>query len=1177
MKRSLRSICVLALATASLAVTPALCDDLSLPLVVTDVKAPVTDWAVAFDVDFAETAICLDNPPKVDPARVQVWETDASGKATSQKWAQFVPAGEGDGRPASAGTIFWLMDGTTNPGTERRFIACTKGGSDRTGAPAGVSVRRSDSRLVVNNGRYEVVHDLKKGGTIVEIAFLDSSNRVLVQMKDSMRAKEWFEIAQDDEPIVTVRAATDSSPVLGAIVEVQTHFARLKVDRSEWPSVTYRYIYSANSPLVRIESVVPEQTASQKFGNVQQFVFDVGKDNPFTRVGRVVTSGTGTLMETKFKWSPCEARPPAGTLMANEVDALGIITPVIGSYSIDKEGMHIRSRGFLSTWMGAELRTGATLYIGPTATADQYLPLAEPPRVRAVIAPLEKRIAAARQKTQDTGGAAVEMLLRAAEQRIEVARQLKRAEELVTAAESLVSIPRRQQSPTVVETESFLALANSQTGLLFAFGPEKRDRVPFFGGVRLEGMYRRGHAFLRPAAGDRAFWRAWCRDTQTKGWVGVSPAQATGVERRVERQNGRTVRLRLRWPRIEAGPGSVRAEVTIVLDSESPLSRWKIAIEPDGERLSLWEVAFPIVAGIEGDGGDGGDGSAGETDFLVFPYKGGARLPNPACAGLWELMYPGAAGWQFLAYWQGRDGLYVGAHDRGASVKTLKSLPTGDGTLELRMTHPVPNMGLPGTGFDMPFECMVGSFEGDWYDGTQVYREWLLKQEWVPRKPLHANEDIPEWVKDSCVATRRSGLPERAIHTWIEEHASGFKEYHMGVAEEHEALGSPPTLMWWYHAWHPREGVSRKFADSPDFLAPPRFADGVRELKQRDIRVVSYSLSYWWDYSAPSWKKENAERAVIIREDGSQWLYHRRGVGIMCPAAELYQQKMQRVMHQLLDQGPVDGTYFDLGGTSGAASCYSKEHGHPVGSGSFPTAGKRDLMRGMRAAARARNPEFALIMEGNADCYLDAIDGYALFAGNVPVRHALYSDYLRPAGAKRCLVERSPLEALNPAKHLAWGALLGRLYGKELLTRDKTEPGKVAYYKRLVRHKLVARPWLNYGRMLRPLRLTHVDPPDPAEFVEGTMVPTGTWQAPNGTVAFVFANARQSVEVSFRYTIDPGEYNIPADGSAALYKLTPEGEVPKPRLEKQMPITGPVARRETLPAGGVLALIAQPQ
>jgi len=982
-----------------------------------------------------------------------------------------------------------------------------------------VSIRHEGSRWTVANRWYEVVHDAERGGSIVEVAYAESGQRLPVQMRDGMSAGgDAFALASDDQPEVVVHDRDGKAVNQGhsLVLETRAVYRHRRTPRDRCPRVTYRYTYSADSPLVRIETLMPEQTAAQRFSRVEQFIFEFSAGKPFDRVHRVVPSGTGKLMVTKFDWSPCEARPVAGALLANDADAFAAISPITGRYAIDNEGMHVTRRGFLDAWMGRRLATRAALFIGPAESAADYLAQAETP----MPAPTE---------------------------------------ELTATARRLLAESHRGESPCVVETASFLGLANGQTGLLFGSDSDV---------VSLEGVYRRDHALLWPATADRPLWRAWLRDTTTGGWVHTSSLQADRVERAIERPDDKTVRLTLDWPSVQAGPGRVRARMTVTMRAGDPLSRWRMSIEPLDERLSMWELVFPIVAGV------GPDRRVAETDFLVFPYKSGSRLPNPGAAGLWELLYPGAAGWQFMAHWQGTHGLYVGAHDGGASVKRLRSLPMGDGTVELAMIHPVPDMGLPGTGYDMPFDIVVGTFDGDWYDAAQIYRDWLTQQAWFPRRPLHANDNVPDWLKNVVVATRRSGLGN--LHHSIELHDSGFQEHHLGVLEEYELLGRPPTLFWWYHAWHKREGIVNKFADSPDFHAPPGFAEKVREAKQHpNLHVISYSLSSWWDYDAPSWKDENAESAVIVNDDGRPFLYGRRNVGIMCPATKLYQQKMQRVMLRLLDQGPVDGTYFDLGGTSGASHCHATTHGHPVGSGSFPTIGKRQLMGGMRQAARERKDDFIVVMEGNADCYLDAVDGYALFEENVPVRQTLYADYCRTAGAKRTTWERSPLEAINPAKHFAWGGLIGRFVSSELITRGKPNPRAVDYFRRLVDHKRVAQPWLNLGRMLRPVNVTDLEPPDPAEFVEGTMIPSGSWQAPDGSVAFAFANARHSTSVSFRYNIDPAAYGIATDGTMELCKLTPTGDPPTPQFETLITIRGPIERHETLAPGDVLLLVAK--
>jgi hypothetical protein len=189
---------------------------------------------------------------------------------------------------------------------------------------------------------------------------------------------------------------------------------------------------------------------------------------------------------------------------------------------------------------------------------------------------------------------------------------------------------------------------------------------------------------------------------------------------------------------------------------------------------------------------------------------------------------------------------------------------------------------------------------------------------------------------------------------------------------------------------------------------------------------------------------------------------------------------------------------------------------------------------------------------------------------------ALYADYGRSAGSKRTHWEPKPMEGIVSAKQLAWGAMIGRFIGADMNKGKDLAPDKVKHFTTFVRYKQAALPWLNYGRMLRPLTLTNVTPPEPAEFVTGTLVPSGVWRAPDGSVAFVFANARFSTGVEFKFRLDPALYGIPADGTMALYRLTPAGEESKAEYAKLADLRGPLDLAEKLDASGVLILVARP-
>lgn len=896
-----------------------------------------------------------------------------------------------------------------------------------------------DGIIRVENDYYVVQHDPKRGGTITSMTIKAGDKTFAIEMDDGMAAGgDAYMIKQDEQATIKVIRKGDTLVML----IVEGHYAHTAKPRDATPTVKYGYIYRADSPLVQIDVELPQQQAATRYERVEQFVFNLTGDKAFDALDPLVTGGDGSIMPATFKWSACEARPNAGVLYRDDTSAFAVITPTAGSFRLDAEAMHVRSRGFLSHWLGNELTSGAILYLGPTDGVEE-------------------------------------------------------------------------------------AIAKA---------------------------YRSGH---RPEV--RTLWRATFKDTQTGQWVGVTGR----IDEQCQVDNDA---MTMTWTSIDTGRGRVTAHVTGRRISENSAGM-RLSIDPLDDNLSLWDVQFPVTV-IEPHGGG---------DHLVMPYKGGAKMPNPSAAGLWELDYPGSAGWPFFVHWQdGGAGTYLGAHDPAAGVKTLRSLPTGDGNLELSFIHPAPDAGKPGNGYAMDYDIVLASFEGDWYQGAMIYRDWMVKQDWFPQKKLHENPDVPQWLKDVVVTTRRSGDP-KCLTTNIELHEdSGWKEYHLGVFEEHDLFGRPPTLFWWYHAWFGRRGTDEKFYDAPEWPAPPGFAEGVKQCKERGLHVISYSLNRWWGHENESWKKKNAERAVLIRADGSPWIYNRRNVGIMCYGTQLFQQEMQYVMHMLLDQGDVDGTYFDLGGTSGGVECYSTEHGHPAGTGAWVTTEHRNLMAGMRAAGRERNDDFVVIMEGNADCYLTAVDGYAQFESSVPMRSALYADYSRTAGHKRTTWERSPLEAVNPAKHFAWGGVIGRFVSSEMIRGPKFNDKAVAYFKRLVAHKWCARPWLNLGTLERPFAVSDITPPGPRELAPDTLLPHAAWRAPDGSVAFVFANARHSTAVTFTWSAKTADYDIPTDGSWRLHQLEPSDQPPAANWTDLGAIEANLRRNETLEPGGTLILVAKP-
>lgn len=1100
----------------------------------------------------------------------EVWELDDTGKTVSQKAATFVAA-EGGG-----GTLFWLMDGKTNVGTHRDFELHPSKGPSSTGAvPAnfqGVTVRKEGNQIIVSNGIYEVEHDKGKGGSITGLAFGSSTKRLSLKMNDGMMNRA---LIQDDGANIKVRSPESGKGIsLGAVIEVEARYKNRSMKREDGPQGYYRYLYRAHSPVVAMRCRLPEQdlnNTQHRLVQLLSFEFQVGKT--FKKPVAIRAGGNGRLMLrpniTNFHGVNT---PTIGYFFSNQTEGMAFICPLLSMSAADEENNVISAKGSLETWTGESFTVSGSLLVGSSEKVERCIPLAEEPSVVIQVPSLSARIEAVSLLADKQSPSLCEvarLMVRAAEQRMENLCGLKEAEELLGAAETLVAKANDAKMPVqVVETPSFLALANEQTGILLKTGPQ---------GVSLENISHNGFNFLKPTREGRAFWHGSLCSEDKKQWAHISSIQGKNVQRIIERPEPGLARVKLQWPLLAAGKEKVQAEVFLTLRENDRLSRWQLALQPQGQSLGLWQYEFPSVGGIVGDR------RLDTVDFALIPAASGAQWSNPRYGARTSNCYPGEWSFPCLAYYQGKNGLYVSVHDRDAAPKQVSSFSSGEDGFKIETTHWLSNMGKPGIGVKTAFEAVIGTFEGDWYEASLIYREWMVKQDWFPQKTMCQNPDYPQWAKDAVVAWRQSG-------GWDDQCASVVKN----VEEQSKLLGDPPAIFWWYQKMgEPNVTNDVGNVHAPSTRAPPGFAEGVARLRAKNIYTFGYMCCYWWDYTDESWKKEEAEKGVIINVSGNPSLYPKREVGRMCAGSPIYQQRVFRSVNELVDFAPaISGVYFDLGGVGGfdLQACFSTNHNHLPGSGAWRTQAMRDLLYGMAAAVKKRVPDFMTIIESPTEVYLQNSVMALTFTIDVPASSVMYGDYTTPTGMKECMWYPAPVEALLPARQFTFGHLIGRFRGPVMLDVEKSkldkklkpeerrvvyDPIKVEFYRRLVRNKIVAKPWLNYGHLLKPLTLSQIQPAGPLEFREDAMIPAAVWRAPDGSLALVFANGRTSTQVSFSYAFDPKAYGVSTDGSQSLFKLTPEGESPKPKFEKITSVKDTINRTETLPPGDVLILVVK--
>ena len=619
-------------------------------------------------------------------------------------------------------------------------------------------------------------------------------------------------------------------------------------------------------------------------------------------------------------------------------------------------------------------------------------------------------------------------------------------------------------------------------------------------GMGLTSLFSRvtRREFLTPPAGKPLIWRLVLRGPQTDEVrvENTAPARCTWAPRPA----GTGKAMELTWAGIalpgEAAALTVRVRVEVPAAGETSL--WRINVENRSKRLGLWEVHFPLFAGLS---------ESGLPDVAV-PRSNWGTLTRGARSPIGG-SYP-SADWpmQFLLVNQGQHGLSLAAHDPGAQPKRFFFAPGG----EFYFSTYAENMGVPGSSFHAPFPVAVGVYKGDWWQGAKRYRAWALRQPWTARGPLATRKDTPQAMKD--------------LGLWML--LSGKREEVVPKMEQARKLFGVPMGVHWY-SWHqiPFD------VHYPDYFpTKPGFADGVRALTRAGDIAMPYINGRLWDVANDNFAAgrpgaaKQAEGAPYIETYGSG-----AKLAPMCPTTKVWQDKMNEVVGRLIKECGVNAIYLDQIGAAGPALCFDKAHGHPLGGGRHWVDGYRRLLNRVRAQTAGR---VGITTENNAEPYMDNVDGFLIWNPRgdteIPLMTAVYSGYT--------LYFSSPAYSMNPeafrmtqGRDFLWGCQQGWM-GAELL--DPTHRANAEYLRRLARQRLAAKEFLVYGELLGEVRPTAA--PDVQEATwggwRGSTKPAalpavlGTvWRSRDGRGAMALANLSDTPQ-RFAFRFEPSAWGL---------------------------------------------------
>lgn len=420
----------------------------------------------------------------------------------------------------------------------------------------------------------------------------------------------------------------------------------------------------------------------------------------------------------------------------------------------------------------------------------------------------------------------------------------------------------------------------------------------------------------------------------------------------------------------------VGLDVRVSLEGDRLTFTGRIANREADPRLEITELWIPWIYGI----GDMGTGRA--SDVLYWPERAGRRILNPygkiaamPAAGApggrrseaaLRLTYPFPASMQWFTFNNGEEGLYVGSHDKSLMTTCLSVTAHPDKALSASVVkYPFVRTGETWTSEPV----VLRLYQGDWHVAAKTYRAWA--DTWMERTtPPEWLRHTPGWVLPSLKG--QSG------------HINSVYADLPAISREAKAAGiNLLNIFGWV-----KQGFDNLYPEyDPDEAMGG--AEGLRaalsEIKQAGGRTILYTQGQLIDPSTEYYRKEG--HRIVARDI---WGYEYREsyggtgqgtllnmmrnkyFGIACPSAKGWIEHLEWQLGLVQGLG-AQGIIFDQMGGIPPYICFAKDHPHAKPSLAVGPAKVRNMKR-LRQVMKARDPEFAFVIELGTDCYAGLVD-----------------------------------------------------------------------------------------------------------------------------------------------------------------------------------------------------------
>lgn len=643
--------------------------------------------------------------------------------------------------------------------------------------------------------------------------------------------------------------------------------------------------------------------------------------------------------------------------------------------------------------------------------------------------------------------------------------------------------------------------------------------------------------------------------------IKLTPQQAPTVQAEKDK-------ITFTWKGLDIGEEKSALDVwmTFSTTESDPFVRVQAGFVNRSAKYTTFYFQAPRVSGLASAGAQHGD------DYLASPVDFGRLIKNPAANGLLNKparFQPNRSGhsMQFDAYYQDGHGLYLGVFDGGLNAIRYALAADKKAGVSWAPAH-IPNtMKQVPQHWQTPYDIVLTAFKGDWFDASEIYRSWALKQDWTKEGPMITRQSTPEWFKN--------------IDEWLLAPVSkGDNLYNDTVQNALNPFKVGLFVTGW--GWN---GYFHK--GTPDrFPLRPLDKEFIKKAAEAGYPLMGYIQAICWDIESKSFQERDGWKHSVQNFYNQKMIWDfstmkdEPSKDIIATPGYVWTDALGNSIDEMARLG-FKAAYLDSGNHGGTYLNFNTAYSKDSGGGRDYIAGHRRLLQTIKDRVRKIEPGFCFTAESFWEGNMAELDAYMVCNTTnnyldeknvtaIPMVPAVYHDYTIFCSA---WVGKYDLEQDDAAGYLAkfgqafvWGIKAGWNQPTQLSQFKNHEIALASSVKRYEAYSQ-AKKFLLYGRMLREPKVTNQAPNMKYKWyvswrsnfydVSTPPVMSSAWEAPDGAKGIVLYNASMQPQT---VSVDLSAYGIkdPKAAAKAIYdagasKVAFEGNTFSVTLEPATP------------------------